>query len=110
MLMSGCVLIAGLAVGAVAYHAGVMAATLAVLAGASGTALVDAAGILWPRHSAGASGRRGDAGARPDMPPGVLWLMLRDTFQVTVLIIALVGGITYMVLAMLAWSGHLPPD
>jgi hypothetical protein len=108
------VLAIGLLVGVVGVRAGITAAAAAIVAGASAAVLLDAASLLGrpsleaPR--AAPSGRpssaraaAGPCGALDD----VLWLMLRDTFEVSLVVIAVVGGLTYALLATLAAVAHV---
>ncbi len=96
------VMLAGLAVGVVAFRGGAGATVGVVVVGALGAVLLDLAGLLWVSRR---TGRQRDA----RVPGPVLWLMLRDTFEVSLVVIALVGGLTYMVLATVAFSLHLLP-
>ncbi|HEV8308924.1 MAG TPA: hypothetical protein VGW35_14780 [Methylomirabilota bacterium] len=98
------VMLAGMAVGAVAFRGGAGTAIGVVVLGALGAALLDLVGVQWRARRA--TGGVGESG----VPQRVLWLMLRDTFQVSVVVIALVGGLTYMVLVTVALSLQLLPD
>jgi len=107
------VILVGVAVGAEASHAALRVAIGLVVQGALGAVLLDAVGILWRARSAVQTGHRppwhdawpsrserGEAAVRSQ----VLWLMLRDTFQVSFVVISLVGGLTYMLLATTVMS------
>src|SRR5262245_54980006 len=102
MTAAGFVILAGLGVGVAAFRVGAGAAVAVVVGGALGAALLDLGGLLWMAHRVR---RRQAAG----VPGPVLWLMLRDTFEVSLVVIALVGGLTYMMLATVAFSLHLLP-
>jgi hypothetical protein len=114
MLVVAFVMLAGVTVGSVALSAGLRAG-IGVLAGALVAAVLDAAGILWgtrrplePPAPLPVSVAHGPRAGHPDsgIPRRVLWLMLCDTFEVSVVVIALVGGLTYAVLVTFAWSLH----
>ncbi len=114
MVVVAFVLVAGLVVGAVAYHGGIAVGAPVVLVGALTAAFFDAWGMLWrARHErlarvspvrAARSWEDSPDGLASDIPR-VLWLMACDTFGVSLVVIGLVGGLTYMVLMMLFWSG-----
>jgi hypothetical protein len=79
-------------------------------------ALFDAAGLLWPsltkplgsRALSDAGARAASAGSRDAEIPGpVLWRLVRDTFELSAVTIALVAGLTYAVLRAFALSLHL---
>ena len=110
------VLLAGVGVGSVAFHVGMRAAIGVALLGPLGAVLLDAAGILWRARGALGLGRPPSGpvageprpvGEEPVLPVRVLWLILRDTFEVSFVVIALVGGLTYAVLVTVAVSLHL---
>jgi hypothetical protein len=114
MLVVGFVMLAGVTVGSIALRGGLRAG-IGVLACALVAAVLDAAGILWgtrrplgPPAPVPVSAGRGPRAGHPDagIPRRVLWLMLCDTFEVSVVVIALVGGLTYAVLVTFAWSLH----
>jgi hypothetical protein len=114
MLVVAFVMLAGVTVGSVALHGG-LGAGIGVLAGGLMAAVLDAAGILWgtrrslePSAPLPVAAAPGPRAGHPDsgIPRRVLWLMLCDTFEVSVVVIALVGGLTYAVLVTFAWSLH----
>lgn len=108
-------MLAGVAVGSIALHSGAEA-IMGVLLGALGAVLIDAAG-LWrqgrrtrrlAQTTPGPVALAAPPARQLAVAPGrVLCLILRDTFELSVVIIALVGGVTYAVVATFAWSLHL---
>jgi hypothetical protein len=115
MMIVAFVLLAGLAVGAIADHQSLVVAVSGVFVGAMVAALLDVTGLLWRAWRTVWAGRpvehsvrdHSSAGQRVEILSRALWLMMCDTFALSTVLIALVGGLTYMILVMLAWSGHL---
>ncbi|PYM59772.1 MAG: hypothetical protein DMD79_16990 [Candidatus Rokuibacteriota bacterium] len=110
------VMVVGAALGLVALASGPSVAAVFVLLAAFVAAGFDAAGLLWPSLTS-PWGPRGpsDADARPasggssdtGIPAPVLWRIVRDTFEISMVTIALVAGLTYAVLRAFALSAHL---
>jgi hypothetical protein len=100
---------AGLLVGIVGVRAGIPLAAAAIVVGASAAVLLDAANRAWRQGLQERAMTRSRtpfstaATVRPSRDlDDVAWLTPRDTFKVSLVAIAVVGGLTYATLVTLA--------